>query len=204
MLWGAVAGWTPARADDSAPVVLVLGDSLSAAYGIESDGGWTSLLARRLTEAGHPHAVVNASISGETSAGGAARIDALLERHRPRLVIVELGGNDGLRGIDPGEMRGNLRKVLERSRTAGARTLLVQMRLPPNYGPAYVARFEGVYEELARDTGALLAPFLLEGVADSERLMQEDGIHPRREAQPRMLDNLWPDIQRLLDADRDG
>lgn len=192
--------WTPTAAGARDSVLLVLGDSLSAAYGIESDGGWTSLLDQRLRERGHPHVVVNASISGETSAGGLARVDELLERHRPAVVVVELGGNDGLRGIALEQMRENLRAVLERSRAAGARTVLVQMRLPPNYGPDYVRRFESTYAELAAQTGAVLAPFLLDGVAESAQLMQEDGIHPRQEAQPRMLDNLWPSIEAVLQS----
>lgn len=183
---------------------MVLGDSLSAGYGIETDSGWTSLLARRLAERGSGHRVVNASISGDTTAGALARLDALLDRHRPEVVIIELGGNDGLRGIPLGRMRENLRTLVERCQAAGARSILVQMRLPPNYGPRYVSRFEDIYTQVAAETGAALAPFILDGVADVAGLMQTDGIHPRREAQSRMLDNLWPVIESTLAEDARG
>lgn len=179
-------------------VVLVFGDSLSAAYGMALDTGWVALLGQRLGTQGYPHRVVNASVSGETSQGGLARLPAALARHRPAIVIVELGANDGLLGLPIAEMERNLTRIVEISSAQGARVLLVTMRLPPNYGPAYVSRFEAVYARVAATTGAQLAPFLLDGVAGDPALVQDDGLHPRAAAQPRILDNVWPTLEGLI------
>lgn len=188
----------PAQAGNGAPVVMILGDSLSAAYGIPYDSGWVGLLQARLTERGRPHRVVNASISGDTTRGALARLPAALERHRPSVLVIELGGNDGLRGIDAAEMRANLRRMVELGRASGARVLLLGMLLPPNYGKAFVERFHRVYHEVAEEMRVPLHPFFLEGVAEDRMLMQNDGIHPTAEAQPRLLDNVWPVLEPLL------
>lgn len=179
--------------------MLVLGDSLSAAYGMRSDASWPRLLERRLDAAGHPHRVVNASISGETTAGGAGRIGDLLQRHDPAWVIVELGGNDGLRGIPPDVTEHNLLGIVRASREHGARVLLLGVRLPPNYGVQFVERFHGIYTRLATDFDVPLVPHLLEGVALEPGMMMADGIHPTADAQPRLLDNVWQALEPLLD-----
>ena len=178
------------------PVVLVLGDSLSAAYGIPRERGWVHLLARRLEPRGYR--VVNASISGDTSRGGLARVDDLLARHRPDWLLLELGANDGLRGIATEETRRNLEAIVARARDAGARVVLLGIRLPVNYGPVYRERFEAVYRDLAEDHDLPLLPFLLDGVVDQ---LQEDGLHPRAEAQPRILENVWGVLEPALAAD---
>jgi acyl-CoA thioesterase-1 len=180
------------------PAILVLGDSLSAGYGIPAEQGWVSLLQRRLAERGFPHQVVNASISGDTTSGGLSRLPAALERHRPTLVILELGANDGLRGQLPLAMANNLGRMIELSRQAGAQVLLAEMRIPPNYGPSYTQKFQATFGELAKHYDIPLIPFLLEGVAGNPALIQEDGLHPRAEAQPRILDNVWPVLEPLL------
>lgn len=177
---------------------MVLGDSLSTSYGFERERGWVSLLAQRL-ERTHPgYRVVNASISGETTSGARARLPEALERHRPDVVIVELGGNDGLRGIPLAETRRHLDAILEMLRERDITVLLAGMQLPPNYGPRYTEVFANMYRELAADTGVALVPFLLEGVATDAALMQSDGIHPRARAQPRILANVWPHLEPLL------
>jgi acyl-CoA thioesterase I len=187
----------PARAEEP-PVILVVGDSLSAAFGIPSELGWVNLLQRRLAERGFPHRVVNASISGDTTSGGLSRLPAALERTRPALVIVELGANDGLRGQPLMEMTANLARMIELSRQAGAKVLLAEMRIPPNYGPLYTQKFQGAFGELATRYGIGLIPFLLDGVAGNPALILDDGLHPRAEAQPRILDNVWPALEPLL------
>lgn len=155
-------------------------------------------LRTRLVAEGYRHDLVNASISGETTSGGRSRLPALLDRHQPALVIIELGGNDGLRGIAISELRDNLRAMVRQAQQHGARVLLLPMELPPNYGAAYTDKFRATYREVSRDTGAALAPFLLDGVALQPDLMQADGIHPRAAAAPRILDNVWPVIQTEL------
>jgi acyl-CoA thioesterase-1 len=181
--------------------ILVLGDSLSASFGIDEQSGWVELLRGRLAKQGYVQwQVVNASLSGETTEGGLRRLPPLLARYRPAIVVVELGGNDGLRALPLATMRTNLREMVEQSRAAGARVLLVGMKLPPNYGPAYTRTFEGIYPDLARQMKLPLVPFLLEGVAGEESLMQSDGIHASQAAQPRLLDNVWPHLTRLLRA----
>lgn len=187
----------------ASPTVLVIGDSLSAAYGIETEAGWVNLLQQRLAERGMPHRVVNASISGETTQGGLARLPAALDAHQPELVIIALGGNDGLRGLPLAIMRDNLAAMIHLSQERGARVLLAGVRLPPNYGKTYAEKFQQVYRELGAQAGVASVPRLLDGVAGEAALMQTDGLHPRQEAQARILDNIWPAVNRLLgDTDR--
>jgi acyl-CoA thioesterase-1 len=183
-----------------APRLLVLGDSLSAAYGIEVQQGWVSLLEQRLA-AKYPHQVINASVSGETTGGGLARLPALLKQHQPELVIVELGGNDGLRGYPLNVMKQQLAQIIETSRDGGAEVLLVGMQIPPNYGLRYTNHFRDTYTELAEQYDLPLVTFLLAGVALTPELMQKDGIHPTAEAQEKMLDNVWPILQPLLERE---
>jgi acyl-CoA thioesterase-1 len=196
VLWLAVLFNPAARAE--APVILVLGDSLSAAYGIPVEQGWVSLLQRRLAERGFPHRVVNASISGDTTSGGLSRLPAALERERPAIVILELGANDGLRGQPPMAMSANLARMIELSRNAGARVLLAEMRIPPNYGPLYAQKFQATFGELAKRYNIPLIPFLLDGVAGNSALTQDDGLHPRAEGQSRILDNVWAVLEPVL------
>ncbi|MEJ2479008.1 MAG: arylesterase [Acidihalobacter sp.] len=178
--------------------ILVLGDSLSAGYGLDAGVGWVSLLQRRLHQQGYRYQVTNASVSGDTTSGGLQRLPQALEQHRPAVLIIELGGNDGLRGTPLQVMRGNLRRLVELGRNAGARVLLLGVRLPPNYGPAYTDAFEKVYTQVAHETHTPLVPRLLEGVATKRALMQADGIHPKADAQQQLLDNVWPALKPLL------
>ncbi|MDS4071423.1 MAG: arylesterase [Candidatus Competibacter sp.] len=196
VLWLAVL-FDPAVCAE-APVILVFGDSLSAAYGIPVDRGWVSLLQGRLAERGFPHRVVNASISGDTTGGGLSRLPAALEQHRPAVVILELGANDGLRGQPPMAMGANLARMIELSQKAGARVLLAEMRIPPNYGPLYAQKFQATFGELAKRYDIPLIPFLLDGVAGNPGLIQDDGLHPRVEGQPRILDNVWAVLEPVL------
>ncbi len=190
----ALASSAPATA---APTLLVWGDSLSAAYGIPRERGWVALLRGRLKTRGIQ--VVNASISGETTLGGLSRLPDALKRVEPDIVILELGANDGLRGLPLKQMKANLSAMIELARTAGARVLLVGMRLPPNYGPAYTRRFSALYSEIAEREKIPLLPFLLDGVADDFDRMQADGLHPTAAAQPRLLENVWHALGALLD-----
>ncbi|MFP4138170.1 MAG: arylesterase [Halomonas sp.] len=192
----AIALWAGAAPAAERTTLLVMGDSLSAAYGIESNEGWVSLLQERLDGKAH---VVNASISGETSSGGATRLPELLGQHEPAIVLLELGGNDGLRGLPPGQFEANMRDMIEASRDAGAEVLLLGIDIPPNYGQAYRDAFTGVYHRLADDFELPLVPFLLEGVAQDEALMQDDGIHPTADAQPAILENVWPELSALME-----
>jgi acyl-CoA thioesterase-1 len=185
-------------APPGAPVILVLGDSLSAAYGIDRADGWVALLEKRLRAAGHEHQLVNASISGETTRAARARIPDLLQRSQPALVIVELGGNDGLRGVAPSETRNNLRAIIQAIQNRNADVLLVGIRLPPNYGSVYADRFAASYTDLAAELELPLVPFLLEGVANQPQLMQDDGIHPTAEAQPTLLERVWSELAPML------
>lgn len=180
------------------PVLLVLGDSLSSAFGIELEAGWVRLLQERLDQQGRAYRVVNASISGATTAAGLARLPQALAVHQPVVVLVELGGNDGLRGLDLGDTRRNLEEMVRHIRESGAQVLLLGMRIPPNYGFAYSERFHGIYHEVAARFEAPLVPFLLTGVADDRQLMQGDGIHPKASAQERILENVWPYLKDLL------
>lgn len=187
-----------ASAAASPPVILVLGDSLSAGYGLPNGSGWVSLLERRLKTQGYPHRVVNASISGDTSAGGLSRLPAALEAHRPTLVLVELGGNDGLRAQPIPQLRGNLEQIIARSRAAGATPVLFEMQIPSNYGPAYTDRFAKLFGELAKAQKLPLVPFFLAAIATDPAQFQDDGIHPNAEAQPKLLDAVWPTLKPLL------
>lgn len=179
------------------PLVLVLGDSLSAAHGIAADSGWVSLLHERLSGSGRAQ-VVNASISGETTAGGLARLPELLEQHRPAVIAIELGANDGLRGLPIGQIRDNLESLVERSRQADAQVVLIGIELPVNYGPRYRGQLRAVYADLATAAGVWLVPFLLEDVALTEGMMQDDGLHPTAAAQPRILQTVWPAFDQAL------
>jgi acyl-CoA thioesterase-1 len=187
-----------ASAATAAPVVLILGDSVSAGYGLPAETGWTTLLQQRLAAEHFPHRVVNASISGDTTAGGKARLDALLARNHPAVTVIELGGNDGLRGGSLDAMRANLDAMTVAAQKSGSRVLIVGLRLPPNYGPAYVHRFETTYGDIARERKAALVPFLFDGFAEDNAMFQTDRIHPVVAAQSRLLDNVWPHLKPLL------
>lgn len=181
-----------------AGTLLVVGDSISAAFGMDTRQGWVALLEKRLDEQGFDHQVVNASISGDTSAGGAARLPALLAEHQPELVIIELGGNDGLRGQPPAQLQQNLAAMVQASQQQGAKVLLLGMQLPPNYGVRYTTAFAEVFPKVAGEFDVPLVPFVLEGVGGVPALMQADGIHPTAEAQPVLLENVWPALKPLL------
>ena len=188
---GCLLAATPAHAERT---LLVLGDSISAAYGIETEQGWVHLLARRLAALETDVVVVNASVSGETTGGGVVRLPGSLERHAPDVVVIELGGNDGLRGYPIARIRDNLTRMVSMGREAGADVLLVGMFVPPNYGERYMNGFHQNFHSVAAEAGIPLIPFLLEGVATVPGLMQDDGIHPTAEAQERLLDNVWPTL----------
>jgi acyl-CoA thioesterase-1 len=199
LLLGLAAAPLTAGAATERPAILVVGDSLSAGYGLKLEQGWVSLLQRRLDAQGYGYRTVNASASGETTGGGLARLPRALDRHRPAIVIIALGGNDGLRGLPVSELRGNLEAMIQRSRAAGAKVVLAGMRIPTNYGPQYTEKFFSVYGELAKAEKVALVPFFLEGVALRDDLFQDDGIHPNAAAQPILLANLWPALQPLLE-----
>lgn len=195
---------TPALAQDQGSgrqIILVLGDSLSAEYGLARGTGWVALMEKRLDNEKKTAAVVNASISGETSSGGRSRLPALLKQYRPNVLVIELGGNDALRGLPLKNTQDNLSAMAQAAKKAGAQVLLVGMQVPPNYGAAYARQFEKLFSEVAREHQAALVPFLLKGVADAANaaaLFQSDRIHPRAEAQPQMLENVWPVLHKLL------
>lgn len=180
------------------PVILVLGDSLSAAYGIETSQGWVALLAERLKTHGDGYRVVNASVSGDTTAQGLTRLPVELSRHRPAIVILELGANDGLRGLPVTAMQANLAKMIRLSKQARAHVLLVGILLPPNFGPEYTQSFADVYPQLAKEYHVPLVPFLLEGVAQHREMLQADGMHPLASAEQKVLDNVWVKLAPLL------
>lgn len=180
------------------PTVLVFGDSLSAGYGIDVDQSWPALLQSRLESQGYEHRVINASISGETTEGGVTRIGSALENFTPDLVILELGGNDGLRGFPPERMQANLQTIIETIKASGAGVVMLGIRIPTNYGLRYTRAFENVYRELAHQLNVLWIEFFMEGIALNKDLMQEDGIHPNASAQPILLDNAWPIIRQAL------
>jgi len=201
LVFGAPALADVARtaADSPAPpTVLVLGDSLSAGYGLTVEESWVSLLASRLEREGYGHRVINASVSGDTTSGGLARLGTALDRHEPDLVIIELGGNDGLRGLPLDVVRSNFVAMIEQSRAAGADVVLLGMRIPVNYGPRYAESFHALYGELAETYDLEWVEFFLDGVALDDGLMQADGIHPNAAAQPLMLDNAWPAVAAAL------
>jgi acyl-CoA thioesterase-1 len=186
--------------------LLVVGDSLSAEYGLRRGTGWVALLEKRLAEQKLPVKVVNASISGDTTSGGRSRLSALLAQHQPTHVAIELGANDALRGLPIAMTEDNLTAMTQASQKAGAQVLLVGIQLPPNYGGEYGAKFAALYEQVARRHKAAVVPFLLKGVADvpdAERLFQRDRIHPTEQAQPTLLENVWPELRKLL-ADTGG
>ncbi|MBB4605440.1 acyl-CoA thioesterase-1 [Xanthomonas sp. F14] len=179
--------------------ILVVGDSLSAAHNIPVQSGWVTLLDQRLKrDMATPPAVVNASISGETTSGALTRLPGLLQKHRPGVVVIELGGNDALRGLTPAQLKGNLEKMIQLSQQAGAKVLLLGIDVPPNYGPAYRERLKASYADLSRQYKTALVPFFLEKVALQPGLMQADGLHPTAAAQPRVLETVWPALRPLL------
>jgi acyl-CoA thioesterase I len=178
--------------------VLIYGDSLSAAYGLSQDAGWPSLLQARLKQRKLDYTVMNASISGETTSGGAARIAETLKAHRPKVIVLALGANDGLRGLPIEQMRANLAQMVRASQKAKSRVLLVGMRMPPNYGEIYTRQFYQTYAELAREYRTAFVPFLLEGVAEKRELLQSDDMHPTAQAQPILLENIWKALVPLL------
>ena len=180
------------------PTVLIMGDSLSAAYGLPVENGWVSLLKQRLAQQKYVHQVINASISGETTAGGRQRLDSLLKQYRPTVVVIELGANDGLRGLSLEQSRDNLEQMIATSKQARARVLLVGMRLPSNYGPAYTEPFHAMFSQLARQHHIALVPFLLEGTGGRREHFQPDGMHPSAAAQPLLLDAVWPHLRPQL------
>ncbi|HEV8018049.1 MAG TPA: arylesterase [Steroidobacteraceae bacterium] len=188
----------------SPSTILVFGDSLSAALGMRAEQGWVALLTQRLQSQGYGYAIVNASVSGETSAGGLERLPRALELHQPGLVILELGANDGLRGLPVSAMRDNLAAMVRLAHAAGARVLLVGIRIPPNYGPRYTEEFARIFPELANQYHLPLVPFLLETVALDPALMQADGMHPNPAGEPRVLDTVWPHLKPLLNKNPRG
>jgi acyl-CoA thioesterase-1 len=191
------AAGSPATAT-GAPRLLVVGDSLSAEYGIARGTGWVPLLQERLRKMGYPYQVVNASISGDTTSGGVSRLGGLLTQHKPAVVVVELGANDALRGLALSMTERNLDKLVADSKQAGAKVLVAGIRIPPNYGRDYTERFNAIFGKVAKTHQAALVPFLLEGIAADRNLFQADGIHPVAAAQPQLLDNVWPTLEPLL------
>ena len=186
------------------PVILVVGDSISAAHGMATREGWVELLEQRLQEASLPYRVVNASISGDTTANARRRLPALLARHRPAILVLEMGGNDGLRGLPLQRMEENLAAMIEMARASGTRVLLLGIQLPPNYGRRYTTAFEQVYRDLASRFDVPLVPSVVAGIGGSDHLMQEDGIHPGAAAQPLILELVWRQLRPLLSARRDA
>lgn len=197
----AAAGVRPAQAHQAARRILVVGDSLSAEYGIRRGSGWVALLAERLRNQGPAAEVINASISGDTTAGGRSRLPGLLKQHQPTHVVIELGGNDALRGLSLEMTRNNLAEMARAAKASGARVLIVGMQVPPNYGRQYADDFAALFGRVAKDEGTALVPFLLKGVADAPdpvAMFQADRIHPVEAAQPTMLDNVWPVLRPML------
>ncbi len=194
-------GWwsLPALATTApAPVILILGDSLSAGFGVSVDATWVALLQQRLAKQGYGYRVVNASVSGETTGGARARLPRALELHKPALVVIELGGNDGLRGLPLKQVRANFDAMLAQAQAAGARPVLVAMRIPTNYGPAYTTQFHAIYGELGKQHSVPVIDGFMESVALDDTLMQADGIHPNAQAQPILLDVIWPELSKQL------
>lgn len=195
--WPASANDMSASANERKPIILILGDSLSAGYGIDIEAGWVNLLQQRLAD-NYPHQIINASVSGETAGGGLARLPALLKEHQPKLVILELGGNDGLRGHPINVMKQQLESIIQQTQVSGAQVLLLGMHIPPNYGQRYAHSFHQSYVDLAEKYKLPFVPFFLEGVALNINLMQSDRIHPNAKAQRIMLTNVWPTLESLL------
>ncbi|MDH4019999.1 MAG: arylesterase [Xanthomonadales bacterium] len=194
-----VVGFIPTIALASEPpVLLILGDSLSAGYGMDREKSWVNLLDIRFKEYGYSYRILNSSISGDTTQGGLSRIPRLLDRYQPEIVIIELGANDGLRGIDPSITRENMTDMIRQSQAVGAQVLLAGIKLPPNYGSAYLQQFESIYPDLAKEFDTLLVPFFMDGVAFRPDLLQADTIHPNEKGQPVLLDNVWKVLQPAL------
>jgi len=183
----------------AAPTIVVLGDSLSASYGIDHNDGWVALLAQRLKKTNKTFQVINASISGETSAGGLQRINDIIKQHRPSILIIELGANDGLRGLPLKQLHSNLTQIIQHSQNNNISILLIGMRLPNNYGAGYSDRFSAVFQKLAEQNKLPLVPFLLAGLENNRAMFQKDGLHPIAAAQPVILNNVWPQLKLLLD-----
>ena len=195
------AGSSAANTAAPGKTILVVGDSLSAEYGLKRGTGWVPLLQSRLEKEKLPARVLNASISGETTSGGRSRLPALLAQHQPAIVVIPLGANDALRGLPLTMTEDNLSQMTQAAQKAGAKVLLVGIQVPPNYGGDYANRFAGIYQKVAKSQGAALVPFMLRGIADDAdptRLFQADRIHPREEAQPLILDNIWPELKKLI------
>jgi len=196
----ALAQETPSIPPPTQPSILIFGDSLSAAYGIGEDEGWVTLLAERLMQENSKLQVINGSVSGETTTGGRARLPSLLQRYAPTYVLIELGGNDGLRGLPLALMRENLTEMITLSKASGATVLIAGMQIPPNYGPRYTEPFYAQYAELAEEFDLYLIPFLIDGIPQQPALIQADGIHPKAEAQSMILDNVWPVLREAMSA----
>ena len=190
--------WANSSRGDEEKTVLVFGDSLSASYGIKEEQGWVNLLSEKLRQAQSPYSVINASVSGETSSGGLSRLPAVLAEFQPSVVILELGGNDGLRGLPLTTLQVNLEEMVSLSQQAGAEVLLAGIQIPPNYGPRYTEPFYALFGEIADTEELPFVPFLIDGIPQQPELMQNDGIHPRAEAQHMILDNVWPVLAPML------
>lgn len=195
-----LSGMAQSKAGGARQTLMVFGDSLSAAYGMEEEQGWVSLLEARLAEERYDYDVINASVSGETSTGGLARLPAMLDSHEPNLVILELGGNDGLRGLPLDTLKANLQEMVNLIRDSGADILLAGIQIPPNYGPRYTLPFLELFGELAIENELPIVPFLIDGIPQQPELMQNDGIHPRAEAQWMIVENVWPFLEPLLES----
>lgn len=193
-----ILGWSTHSLAATERTILVLGDSISAGYGLKVEESWVALLGARIKAQGYGYKVVNASVSGETTSGGIARLPRALSLHKPEIVVIELGANDGLRGIALEVTRANLEKLIRTAQASKARVALLGMRIPPNYGPRYTEGFSAAYGELAREFGTSYVPFLMQDVALKPKLMQADGLHPTAEAQPLLLETAWPAIKSLL------
>ena len=187
----------------TADTILLVGDSLSAAYGMPADAGWVALLQQRLKSEQYPYQLVNASISGDTSASARARLPRALDRHRPAIVILQIGGNDGLRGLSLEELKQNLAAMIAQVSSRGGSCLLLGVHLPPNYGSHYTGKFHNIYHELATETGAALVPSLVDGIGTRGELMQADGVHPNRDAQPVIAERVWSGLRPLLEGNAD-
>lgn len=196
MVLAVVLGLLPLTA--AAKSIVVLGDSISAGYGIQVQQGWVALLQRKLNEQAKPYVISNASISGDTSAGGLARLQPILDQHKPDILLLELGANDGLRGLSSQEMKRNLAEIVRRSQAAGAKVMLLGMKIPPNYGKRYIEMFYSIYPQLAEELKIPLVPFILEDVALKPEWMQADGLHPNALGQPAIVETIWPHLQPLL------
>jgi acyl-CoA thioesterase I len=188
----------PSTAMAGNPKILIYGDSLSAAYGIAQQQGWSILLQKKLIAKHYQYDVINASISGETTSGGLSRLATTLDEFKPNIIILELGANDGLRGLPLKEMTQNLSTMITLSKKSKAKVLLVSMRIPPNYGSKYTASFSQIYSQLSQQHKVLLVPFMLENIAAKPNLIQDDGLHPNARGQPIILENIWPKLQLML------